>query len=121
MHKHPVSWWELASTNAPATVKFMRSVFGWDLATDAQQSYYEQLAGAADNGFYGGGIYQSEEESSSWLVLYITVDDVDAMAENIEQHGGRIIQPPFDVEGLGRLCLFEEPSGQRLAIITRVF
>jgi predicted enzyme related to lactoylglutathione lyase len=68
-----------------------------------------------------GGIYQNEEDGPSWLVLYITVDDVDSMAAKIEQQGGRIVQPPFDVEGLGRLCLFEEPSGQRLAIIKRVF
>lgn len=121
MHKHPVSWWELASNDAVATADFMRTVFGWDLPTDEQHSYYEQLAGAAENGFFGGGIYQNEEEGSSWLVLYITVDDVDSMAEKVEQHGGRIVQAPFDVEGLGRLCLFEEPSGQRLAIIKRVF
>jgi len=121
MHKHPVSWWELASNNVKATAGFMRSVFEWDLPSDEQQSYYEQLAGAADNGFFGGGIYQNEEDGSSWLVLYITVDDVDAMAIRIEQHGGKILQLPFDVEGLGRICLFEEPSGQRLAIIKRAF
>lgn len=121
MHKHPVSWWELASNDPKATVAFMRDVFEWELATDEQESYFEQLAGAADNGFYGGGIYQNDAAGSSWLVLYITVDDVDQMAAKIEQHGGKIVQAPFDVEGLGRLCLFEEPSGQKLAIIKRLF
>ena len=121
MHKHPVSWWELASIESKATVSFMRDVFEWELPTDEQETYYEQLAGSADNGFFGGGIYQNDTEGSSWLVLYITVDDVDAMAGKIEQHGGTILQRPFDVEGLGRLCLFEEPSGQKLAIIKRVF
>jgi len=121
MHKHPISWWELASSDAKATVEFMRKVFDWQLATDEQESYFEQLAGEGGNGFFGGGIYQGEQGQPTWLTIYLTVDDVDAKAKEIEAAGGKIIDPPFDVKGLGRLCLFQEPSGQRLAIIKRVF
>jgi uncharacterized protein len=120
MH-HPVSWWELASADEPATTEFLKTVFGWQLGGGADVGYWEALAGKADNGFFGGGIYQRNEQSHAPLILYITVDDVDALAQKVLEYGGRVIDEPCDVKGLGRLAVIADPSGQPFGIIKRSF
>lgn len=121
MMQHPVSWWELASEDAAATASFMAEVFGWQLGGGADAGYWEALAGKADNGFFGGGIYQRNADSRAPLLLYITVEDVDAMAQKAQEHGGQVLDPPCDVEGLGRLAVIADPSGQPFGIIKRSF
>jgi predicted enzyme related to lactoylglutathione lyase len=46
----------------------------------------------------------------SWYA-YIAVEDVDACASRVEQMGGKIIEPPADVHGVGRVCMLADPTG----------
>lgn len=38
----------------------------------------------------------------------IGVDDLDATAEAINLHGGKVTMPQFDIEGVGTLIMFED-------------
>ena len=42
---------------------------------------------------------------------YIAVQDVDACASRATELGGKIIEPPSDIPGVGRVCMLEDPSG----------
>lgn len=119
--RNPISWWEISTKDADTLKKFFVEAFGWGIGCDKQSKYYEVLAGKGDNDFYGGGFYNVGEGKEPYLILYITVDDVDARARKVEEGGGTIVEGPFDVTGLGRLCLIREPLGQMLALIKRSF
>ena len=121
MQNNPISWWELACPDAKATKEFFTKVFDWQITGGEFGDYSEVLAGKAENGFFGGGIYTHDKNSPAPLVLYITVEDVDAMAAKVKEHGGKITAEPFDIKGLGRLCFFTEPGGQVFGMIKRVF
>ena len=41
----------------------------------------------------------------------VAVDDVDAIAQAIETHGGKIVLPKMVIEGVGRLIQFEDTEG----------
>lgn len=41
MHKNPVAWWELASTDAEKTVEFLKKAFEWEMEFDA--SFQERM------------------------------------------------------------------------------
>ena len=41
----------------------------------------------------------------------MAVEDLDATMAAIEAAGGRIVAPPFYIEGVGRLAYFEDPEG----------
>ena len=45
-----------------------------------------------------------------WSVT-IGVDDVDARAKKCETLGGKVLQGPFDIPTVGRLCLVQDPQG----------
>ena len=122
MDANPVTWWEMASKDAAKTVEFFNRVFSWELKAEAGLGgYHQMLAPGHENGFYGGGIYQVEEGQEPSMIIYLRVDDVDAKAREVEEHGGAVVTPPFDVPGLGRLCIFTDPSGQKFAMIRRVW
>ena len=42
---------------------------------------------------------------------YIEVGDVDACASRVVGLGGKIIEPPGDVLGVGRVCMVADPTG----------
>ena len=112
----------MASRNAAKTMEFFHQVFSWELSAEPSVGgYCQKLAPSHENEFYGGGIYQAEEGQDPSMIIYLKVDDVDAKAQEIERHGGGIVTPPFDVPGLGRLCVFTDPSGQKFAIIRRAW
>jgi len=51
-------------------------------------------------------------------VGYIAVDNIDARVERARQNGATITQEPFDVEGVGRICMLQEPSGAQIGWMT---
>lgn len=119
MQKNPVCWWELASHDAEATVKFLKTAFEWEFDLDEELGIYELPAVEEPNGFRGGGVFTLRRAKLPFLTIYIEVDDVDARAKRIEELGGHIVEAPFDVTDKIRICLFNEPSGVTLAMIQR--
>lgn len=49
---------------------------------------------------------------------YLSVDDVDLAVLQTEDMGGTIIRPPFDVSGIGRIAIIQDPTGAALGIMT---
>jgi predicted enzyme related to lactoylglutathione lyase len=117
MHKHPVCFWELASHDAAKTTAFLRKLFDWDLAFDTRLGFYTMDAGEQRQAFSGGGVFTLSKPRLPFLTLYVAVDDIEAKAAQVEELGGAVVEPPFEIPGGARICLFNEPSGVTLAMI----
>jgi predicted enzyme related to lactoylglutathione lyase len=50
--------------------------------------------------------------------IYVTVDNVDLTAKKVEELGGKIIRPPWDIPNVGRLCVLSDPQGAVISAIT---
>ena len=50
--------------------------------------------------------------------LYVTVDDVDATAQQVEALGGKLLRAPEDIPDIGRFCVLQDPQGATLCAIT---
>jgi uncharacterized protein len=46
------------------------------------------------------------------------VDGVDAAAKLVEELGGKVMQPPMDIEASMRFALIQYPQGAMLSIIS---
>jgi predicted enzyme related to lactoylglutathione lyase len=55
----------------------------------------------------------------SWDV-YVTVNDVDAVAGNVENLGGKVLRPPSDIPNIGRFCVIQDPQGAVICAISYV-
>ena len=118
MQKNPVGWWEIGTKDADGLRDFFEKAFEWDIKKDDKMGYHEVPAGEGGGGFHGGGFLTITEEMGvpPYVTFYITVDDVDAMAEKVKGLGATIVKDCFDIEGVGRICIFQEPTGTMLGL-----
>ncbi|MGD2252413.1 MAG: VOC family protein [Anaerolineales bacterium] len=118
MHKNPVVFWELASHDAEASVRFLREVFEWEVSFDEDLGFYI-VPDSEPGRKIDGGVFTLRKAKLPFLTIYIEVDDLETTVKSIEEHGGHIVEPPLELTSGSRICLFNEPSGVTLAIIQR--
>ncbi len=115
MANNPVVYWELASHDAIKTVEFLKKVFDWDFEYDERTTIHELPVEVTP--VQGGAVFTLRRAKLPFLTIYIKVDDLDAKVKLIEENGGFIVDPPLELPGGSRICLFNEPSGVTLAMI----
>ena len=113
------SWCELMTTDVAAAKRFYGELFGWETEDSPVEGMTYTVVKVA--GKEMGGIMPIPPEAQgappSWGA-YVTVDDVDAAAGKVEALGGKIVAPPRDVAGEARFCVFQDPQGACLSMIT---
>ncbi len=106
------AWVDLSTTDADAARDFYASLFGWDLdvSEDPQYGGYA-TAKLGDQSVAGIGPKQEGDQSPTAWSLYIGTEDIVALAREVQEAGGTVIAPPFDVGDQGRMAVFIDPSG----------
>ena len=107
-------WYELLTNDPDAAKAFYDPVAGWKIDAAATGDIDYRMIDAGD-GPVGGTMTLTPEMTAHgakprWLG-YIGVDDVDATLTSIEQRGGHIVMPAFDMDGVGRIALAADPQG----------
>ena len=114
------SWCELQTDDDEKAKSFYGDVIGWE--TEAMEM--------AEGGTYTilkaggepvGGIMKRPPQMANlpqrWAT-YITVDDVDDRAKKAADAGARVLAPPFDIPGVGRIATLQDPMGALISFIT---
>jgi predicted enzyme related to lactoylglutathione lyase len=105
------SWVDLSTSDPDGAKRFYGELFGWD-AEDAGP--VEETGGY---GFFtlrgrkvtGIGPLMAEGQPVAWSV-YVSTDDIEAMATRARQSGGMVVAEPMDVMDAGRLAFFVHPA-----------
>jgi len=113
-------WVELMTTDADAAKKFYGELFGWDHHDDpiGDGMVYTMLQRSGRN---VGALYQRNEQQAEMGVppcwsSYVTVDDADATIGRVKELGGKVILEPMDVFDIGRMAVFQDPTGAQLCL-----
>jgi predicted enzyme related to lactoylglutathione lyase len=109
------SWVENATTDQNGAKSFYSTLFGWDYDDNpvGDGVYYSMAKlGTA----YVAAIAPQQQSERAMGVpphwnSYITVDDVDAVSARVEELGGTLHAPPFDVMDAGRMSALSDPTG----------
>jgi uncharacterized protein len=106
------AWVDLSTTDAEAARAFYSKLFGWNLevSEDPQYGGYA-TAKVGDRSVAGIGPKQEGDQSPPAWSLYIGTEDVDGLARKVQEAGGNVVAPPFDVGDQGRMAVFTDPSG----------
>lgn len=114
-------WCELMTTDVQAAKRFYGSLFGWQMEDKNVTGTPYTVVSA--HGVGVGGIMAMPAEMSGipphWGV-YVTVDDVDATARRVEELGGSVCLPPTEIPTVGRICVFRDPQGAPMTVITHL-
>lgn len=108
-------WVDLATTDTEAAKAFYGALFGWEpFDTPAGESmvYTMLLLEGREVAALSGMPPQMEAQGAPpvWT-SYIAVDDLDERAAKVEEVGGTLLMPPFDVLEAGRMAMAQDPTG----------
>jgi predicted enzyme related to lactoylglutathione lyase len=120
-------WWsELRTRDSSRAQAFYSGALGWTVKTVAEddasrppkpgESGYtlfmmrgQEVAGAEK--------IEDDDPHPGWFT-YVQVDDVDATVRKATALGGKVVQQPTDVPGVGRIGEIEDPEGNRLGLVS---
>jgi predicted enzyme related to lactoylglutathione lyase len=102
----PIVFLDIAGPDMARQIAFYRSVFEWDIQADGRFTAPVKLP-------LGAVLRQDPPDK----ILYAGVDDVTATLTQIEAHGGKIIQPRFEIKGVVVLGLFTDPAGNSMGLV----
>jgi uncharacterized protein len=116
-------WNELLARDVEGAKKFYSDTLGWSydaMPMPGGATYW--IAKMGDQPVGGlfditGPDYKGVPES--WM-SYIAVDDVDARLKKAAAAGGKVMKEPFDVPGVGRIAVLQEPGGAGVGWMTPV-
>ncbi|MEO1242890.1 MAG: VOC family protein [Pseudomonadota bacterium] len=114
-----IVWHDLMTGDVSAAKKFYADLFGWDYViehatdfvwTQGEADYPLIMAkGEAHGGFVDAG----NSEQPRWLA-FVTVDNVDDATKRAKGLKANIIREPFDIPGVGRCSVLEDPQGAQI-------
>ena len=115
------SWNELMTDDIDAAKAFYSEVFGWSIEDVPMPGMTYSLVKIDDREIGGMMTMPPEAEGlpPRWGV-YVTVDDVDAVAKVAEKQGGKIVVEPRDIPFIGRFCVIQDPQGAMISAIKYV-
>jgi predicted enzyme related to lactoylglutathione lyase len=102
----PIVFFDLAGSDDQQLRRFYSELFDWPMSPDGRFTVESPST-------LPGAIRCDPAEKR----LYIGVDDVAAKLEEIEQAGGSIDTPRFEVPGTVVLGLFRDPAGNPMGLV----
>jgi predicted enzyme related to lactoylglutathione lyase len=112
-------WFELVTSDARKAQAFYAEVLGWKVHQwpMGAQSYEMILTGDTPDTMIGG--YASPRtagERARWIST-VSVENVDAGAAAATANGGKVVDQPQDVPGVGRMARIVDPQGAELSVL----
>lgn len=115
-------WFEHVSRDAKKAQAFYDEVLGWKVEPWGDSGYDMILAGDTLDTMIGGYSEPAKDRQKPHWISYVSVEDVDAAAAAAAANGGKVVEAPHDLPGIGRaariadpqaaeLCLFKNDSG----------
>jgi hypothetical protein len=115
----PFVWFELMSNHPAASAAFYGRIAGWNTKDSGMPGMSYTFLSVGETTI--GGILGLTDEMRAggarpcW-VGYVGVDDVDADAARITSLGGRVLNAPADIPGVGRWAMVTDPYGAPFVI-----
>jgi predicted enzyme related to lactoylglutathione lyase len=110
-------WNELVSPDVDRALEFYRTVVGMGAEKmEMPDGSYTCLTDVEGRVVGGTMAPMAEQVPPHWNV-YFNVVDADATAARVQELGGQVVAPNFDVPGVGRMGFFTDPQGGMFAIM----
>ena len=109
------SWIDLSTTDVDGAKAFYSALFGWDYQDnpmgEGQVYSMAQIDASAAGAMYAQQKEEAEMGLPPYWKVYITVDDVEAIAAKAPDLGATLMMEPMDVFSAGRMCVVQDPTG----------
>ncbi len=103
----PIVFFDIAGPDGSKQAAFYKDVFGWETGPGSTLSV--PIAGPVL-----AGALRSDPANK---IIYLGVDDVTESLAQVVAHGGKVVQPRFEVKGVAVLGLFTDPAGNSMGLV----
>jgi predicted enzyme related to lactoylglutathione lyase len=112
-------WFEHVSRDAKKAQQFYGEVLGWKVKPFpmGEVAYEMILTGDTWETMIGGYAAPEVDRKPSHWIATVSVEDVDAAANAAVANGGRVLDAPSDLPGVGRKARIADPQGAELGLL----
>ncbi len=114
MPKAPIVHFALNADDPARAQRFYGEVFGWTFEPWGPPEFFHV---GQDNQTVQGALQKRRAlggKNLNGLECTLAVEDVDAVAAAVVEHGGTIVMDKATIHGVGDLIFFEDPEGNIL-------
>ena len=118
---------EMPAENKDRMVKFYSTVFGWQTqqlgpemgeyvvvtTAESDETGRPKMGGAINGGFYK----KTDDPISNHPSVVIAVDNIIEAIKKIKNGGGKVLNEPMDIPGVGSFASFIDTEGNRLSVL----
>ena len=115
-----IHWSELHTNDVEGAKAFFAATAGWTyegMQMPNTTYWVANAGGTSVAGIMDAGAVPDGPRDPCWMT-YIAVDDIDKVAAETEANGGKVVNPPFDVPGVGRIAMIMDPGGAVVGMMT---
>lgn len=114
VHKHLITHIELSTRDIEESKKFYSDVFEWKIQDFPGMDY---ATFEAEGGTGGGFSPVSEDSPAVSTLIYINTPELEKTLQKIKAAGGTILMDGYDIQGVGRMATFKDPTGNMVALL----
>ena len=111
-----ICWNELVTSSVPKAKKFYGGLLGWKTKPFGKGAPGYTLV-LHDGRAFGGMMQCPKPGNPAQWIPYVFVEDVDATVKKTVKLRGKVLVPPFDVKGAGRIAVLADPQGAAIGVI----
>lgn len=110
---NPFIWHELVTPDQKSSGEFFAALFGWSRKEVDAGRFGTYTLFQAEGRDVAGMMNPTADSpaAGSYWHAYIAVENADACAARALALGGKVIVPPHDVPGVGRIVAVADPTG----------
>jgi predicted enzyme related to lactoylglutathione lyase len=126
MSENPVVHFEMPYEDEARLMRFYQQAFGWGMeSTGPQMGNYvtAQTAPTDENrmvtspGMINGGFYPRSPDGPQHPSVVIAVGDISTAMRHVTEAGGKVLDEPIEIPGIGHYVSFADTEGNRVSLL----
>ncbi|MCX6220346.1 MAG: VOC family protein [Bacteroidia bacterium] len=123
---NPVVHFEMQAEDRTRMADFYTKVFGWKAQMLGPEmgdyvlvttSDVDENGRPKDAGMINGGFYPKREDSAPHPSVVIAVEDIKESMKDVVNSGGKVLDEPVEIPGIGLFVSFMDTEGNRVSMI----
>jgi len=111
----PVVSWQMITKNPDRVNEFYTKLFGWKSNANNPLGY-RMIDTGTEKGI-NGGIWPAPPQASSFVQLFIEVDDMGKYVEQATRLGAKVLIPPQKLPDGDEMAILHDPEGMSFGIV----
>jgi len=122
---NPVVHFEMPAKDRKRMADFYEKTFGWKMQMFGEEMGNYVLVSTTETddkgnpkapGAINGGFFERTDDNTAPSVV-IGVDDIKAHVKKVTEAGGKVLNEPIEIPGIGWYASFIDPEGNRVSML----